>query len=362
MTELFIAAGGGGDPVGTALVHTSTGAGADAVVLTYGWERPSVDPVPGPFAAHDFTGLDHDALPVALVTTGTRPVAPRVSTLPRLAGHLPTRLALLDPHEGVEGLADQIGRTARALGADRVSVVDVGGDVLAHGDEPTLASPLLDALALAACRLAGVRTTVHVTGPGLDGEVPEETLLARLPGAGSGLGPTLPPWAADVLRWHPSEASALLAAAAAGLRGPCLTRSGALPLTDRSGRVWSLPLSRALEHNPLARGLLSARPATLAGAEEVSLKLYGFNEVARERRQAVRRHVTRDRIDRGTFLGELDAWLQVQRAGHPGARYVSVRCAIESLGYDWRVTEHVRDLLARHRPGVDAFPLLSLVD
>ncbi|MFF7357116.1 MULTISPECIES: DUF1152 domain-containing protein [Streptomyces] len=362
MTELFIAAGGGGDPIGTALVHASLGGGADAVVLTYGWERLTVDPLPGPVAPHDFTGLDHHTLPVPLVTASSHPVAPRGSTLPRLAGDLPTRLALLDPGKGVEALADQIGRTARALGVDHIDVVDMGGDILAHGDEPTLASPLPDALVLAACQLAGVRTTVHIAGPGLDGEVPEATLLTRVTGDGTALAPTIPDWAANVLRWHPSEASTLLAAAAAGLRGPCLTREGAgpIPLTGRSGRVWSLPLARALDHNRLAQGLLDTRPDTLAGAEDVSLKLYGFNEVERERRRAVRRHAARDLTDGRAFLSELDAWLHVQRAGHPGARYVSLRCAVESLGYDWRLSEQVRDLLAGHRPGLVAFPLLSL--
>ncbi|WP_369386685.1 DUF1152 domain-containing protein [Streptomyces sp. CG1] len=362
MTELFIAAGGGGDPIGTALTHASLGCDTDAVVLTYAWERLTVDPLPGPLAPHDFAGLDRDTLPVPLVTAGSKPVRPRGSTLPRLAGDLPTRLALLDPYAGVEGLADQIGRTARALGADHISVVDMGGDILAHGDEPTLVSPLPDALVLASCHLAGVPTTVHVAGPGLDGEIPEATLLTRVAGDGTTLGPTIPEWAVNVFRWHPSEASTLLAAAAAGLRGPCLTREGAgpIPLTGHSGRVWDLPLARALDHNRLAQGLLEARPDTLADTEDVSLQLYGFNEVERERRRAIRRHTARELLDDETFLSELDTWLHIQRAGHPGARYVSVRCAVESLGYGWRLTEQVRNLLTKRRPDLDAFPLLSL--
>jgi hypothetical protein len=362
VTELLIAAGGGGDPIGTAIVHAALRAGADAVVLTYGWERLSVDPLPGPLAAHDFTGLEHGSLPVPLITTGTQPIAPRGSTLPRLAGHLPVKLTLLDPHKGVEDLAGHIGRTAHALGADHVNVVDMGGDILAHGDEPTLASPLLDALVLAACHLTGVDTTVHVAGPGLDGEIPETTLLTRLTGNGTALGPTLPPWTADVLRWHPSEASTLLAAAATGLRGPCLTRSGPLPLTDHSGRVWNLPLAQALNHNRLAQGLADTCPDSLAGAQDISLKLYGFDEVEHERRQSLRRPPARDRIDDATFLNELDAWLRHQHATNPDTRYATARCAVESLGYDWRVAEQMRDLLARHRPEADAFPLLSLAD
>ncbi|MGW0736602.1 DUF1152 domain-containing protein [Streptomyces sp. NPDC002851] len=360
MTELFIAAGGGGDPIGTALVHASLGGEADAVVLTYAWERPTVDPLPGPLAPDDFTILDHDALPVPLITADTKAIEPRASTLPRLAAHLPTTLALLDPHPGIENLADQIERTARTLGVDHLNVVDMGGDILAHGDEPTLASPLLDALALAACHLTGVRTTVHVAAPGLDGELPEATLLPRLTGHGTELDPTVPTWAADVFRWHPSEASTLLAAAATGLRGRCVTRSGPIPLTGHSGRVWHLPLAQALDHNPLAQGLVETRANTLAYAEEISLKLYGFSEIERERRRAARPHTARTHIDDDTFLDELDTWLRTQRAAHPDARYATVRCAVEDLGHDWRLTEHVRALLTKHRPGLDAFPLLSL--
>ena len=48
--------------------------------------------------------------------------------------------------------------TPRArLGCDAIALVDVGGDVLAHGDEPGLASPLADAVLLAAARHLATR-------------------------------------------------------------------------------------------------------------------------------------------------------------------------------------------------------------
>lgn len=363
MTDLLVAAGGGGDPIGTALVHAAVGRDPDAVVLTYSWERLAVDPVPGPLAPRDLTGLDHDTLPVPLLTPRSAPIGPRGSTLPRLAGQLPVRLALLDPYSGVDALAEQIAGTAKALDADRIRIVDVGGDILAHGDEPTLASPLPDALALAACHLTGVPTTVHLAGPGLDGEVPETMLLHRLGGASHALGSGLPSWAREVMRWHPTEAGALLAAAATGLRGPCLTREGArpVPLTDLSGRVWSLPAADALEHNRLARALVSARPATLAGAEAVSREVYGFSEVERERLRArSRRESPRQVVDEQPFLYALDAWLELLRARQPEVRYATVRCAVESLGLHWGLTERIRDLIRTHRPALDAFPLLAL--
>ena len=61
--------------------------------------------------------------------------------------------------------------------------VDVGGDLLAHGDEPGLRSPLCDALMLAAAaRLAdaGVPVLTAVFGVGCDGELTPAEVFARI--------------------------------------------------------------------------------------------------------------------------------------------------------------------------------------
>ena len=69
-----------------------------------------------------------------------------------MARFLGEPVVLVDPHGGPAGAA--AGSTAAAGGsaATCVALVDVGGDVLAHGDEPGLASPLCDAVLLAAAR------------------------------------------------------------------------------------------------------------------------------------------------------------------------------------------------------------------
>ena len=74
-------------------------------------------------------------------------------------------------------------RRAR-LRCDPGLLVDVGGDVLAHGDEPGLASPLCDAVMLAAAALshAAVASVGAVFGPGCDGELTPEELLERIAG------------------------------------------------------------------------------------------------------------------------------------------------------------------------------------
>ena len=47
-------------------------------------------------------------------------------------------------------IAAGLEQAAHGLGCDLIVFVDVGGDALGHGDEPGLASPLCDALLLAA--------------------------------------------------------------------------------------------------------------------------------------------------------------------------------------------------------------------
>ncbi|PRH78986.1 hypothetical protein C6N75_11980 [Streptomyces solincola] len=287
MRRLLIAAGGGGDAITAALLHSALyGADTPALVLTYAWERLVVDPVPGPRGAGDFTGLDAVAPGVDLITAGTAPLAPAGSLLPRLAAGLRPRLGLLDPHGGTLGLARQIAAAAAWCQAGRVDLVDVGGDIVARGDEPTLRSPLGDALALAACAAAALPTTVYVAGPGLDNEIPLPLLLPRLGAPALGLESRHTDGVLPLFDWHPSEASALLVAAARGARGVCGTRDAPAPLTldDTARHVHRLTLEQALDLNPLARRLAGC--GGLAGAEAVSEAVCGFSEIARERARA----------------------------------------------------------------------------
>ncbi|WP_405436441.1 DUF1152 domain-containing protein [Streptomyces avidinii] len=153
----------------------------------------------------------------------------------------------------------------------------------AHGNEPDLCSPFGDALTLAACHLTGIRTTVHIAGPGLDGEIGEQPLLERLAGS----HPLVPDRdaaaaAARALAWHPSEASALWAAAIHGARGTVRAVNNVIRLTDVSPRLYPLPLQEAIGHNPVARALVDEQPATLAAAADLSHRLTGIPGLASE--------------------------------------------------------------------------------
>ncbi|WP_406435261.1 DUF1152 domain-containing protein [Streptomyces sp. NBC_00631] len=70
-----------------------------------------------------------------------------------------------------------------------IAVLDVGGEVLARGDEPTLKSPLVDSLTLTACGQVNVTVRLLTAGPGLDDELSHEdprAAAASMPVASEG--------------------------------------------------------------------------------------------------------------------------------------------------------------------------------
>ncbi len=90
---------------------------------------------------------------------------------------------LIDLSPGPEAIATGLAQATERLGCDLVVFVDVGGDVLAHGDEPGLRSPLCDAMMLAAAvRLGGLGQNVlgGLFGIGCDAELTPAEVLDRL--------------------------------------------------------------------------------------------------------------------------------------------------------------------------------------
>ncbi len=241
--------GGGGDVVGAlATAEVRRAQGAHPVVGGVTWERRPIDPTPGPRAEAEIEGARRLA-PGVLAATGATRVRESgvVFAESRMAELLGEETVLVDATLGPAALADGIAAAAAELGADLIVFVDVGGDALAHGDEPGLASPLCDALLLAAAaRLAesGAAVLGGIFGVGCDGELtPAEVLerLAEVAAAGGlagarGLTPGVAARLAEAVDAIPTEASAQALRSFHGAVGYT---------TIRQGR-------RIVEHSPAA--------------------------------------------------------------------------------------------------------------
>ena len=154
-------------------------------------------------------------------------------------------------------------------------LTDVGGDVLAHGHEAGLGSPLADAVCLAAApRLAerGIAQLLALFGAGCDGELtPAEVAerVAEVAAAGGYLG-AWGPGTAELERLEaalaqiPTEASTMALRCARGVVGTAPIRDGrrTVQLTVAGGLVFFF--------DPLVALRSAARCAQLVGARGVA--------------------------------------------------------------------------------------------
>ena len=146
------------------------------------WERFAVDPYPGPRPLEQISGgrpLGGAAL-LADAETQT-PEGIRFCEA-GMAGFLGEPIVLIDVTRGPAAVAEGVRAAAGELGCDLVIFADVGGDAIALGTEPGLASPLCDAVMLAAAGLIGPGLPVlgAVFGAGCDAELTPEEVLARI--------------------------------------------------------------------------------------------------------------------------------------------------------------------------------------
>ncbi len=220
---LVLGIGGGGDVVGAlATAEVCRMHGAEPVVGGVTWERRPIDPRPGPRAESEIEGARRLADGVLAASAGTRVrESGVVFAESRMAELLGEETVLVDATLGPAQLADGIAAAARSLGVDLIVFVDVGGDALAHGDEPGLASPLCDALLLAAAarlaeRDAAPAVLAGIFGIGCDGELTPPEVLERLAEVGAagglagarGLTPAVAARLEEAVKVVPTEASA----------------------------------------------------------------------------------------------------------------------------------------------------------
>jgi len=251
---LCVGIGGGGDVVGAlAASHLVTALGAGRLVGGLTWERRPVDPLPGPRRLDEIEAADPLNASVALAGPDTRGPGGFHFCEAHLAGALGEPTVLVDPNPGPRAVGGALADAARRLDCGMVVLVDVGGDVLAHGDEAGLASPLADAVLLAgapAIAEAGIDVAAAVFGAGCDGELtPDEVLerVAEVAAAGGLLGAWGPTTEGiceleRVIAVVPTEASAMAVRCARGATGQAAIREGrrSVRLTPAGGLTFFL--------------------------------------------------------------------------------------------------------------------------
>lgn len=265
--------GGGGDAVGClALARQLESMGLEWDLGGVAWERFPVDPHPGPRPLADIRGATPIGTAAALVDPTVGATTPEGAHFceSRLAGHLQKSTVLIDITGGPKAAAAGIADAAAKLGCDLVVLLDVGGDAIARGDEPGLASPLCDAVMIA----AGVRlqrelgAVLGVLGAGCDGELRPADVLERvacLARAGAWLGTTGVSQAAAAeieaaAKVAVTEASLLVARCARGEFGPVAIRGGRRTVeAGPLGAVCFLfDLERAVTELPLAQAVAAS--------------------------------------------------------------------------------------------------------
>jgi hypothetical protein len=199
---------------------------------------------------------------------------------------------LVDATLGPAALVDGLAGAAASLGADLIVFVDVGGDALAHGDEPGLASPLCDAVMLAAAaRLAGLQAAPPVLGGifgiGCDGELTPAEVLERLAevGAADGLaGGRGLARLEEAVAVVPTEASAQALLCFHGQIGPSAIRQGrrTVELSPAGALTFYFdPLAAVRSAARLAAAVIDARD--LEDANEIMHGLGVYTELDYER-------------------------------------------------------------------------------
>jgi hypothetical protein len=296
---LVLGIGGGGDVVGAlATAELCRAHGARPVVGGVTWERRPIDPNPGPRAEAEIEGARRLAPGVLAATAATHVRESGVLFAEsRMAELLGEETVLVDATLGPAAIADGLAAAADQLEADLIVFVDVGGDALAHGDEPGLASPLCDSIMLAAAaHLAkrsvcahgeeppadGVAVLGGIFGVGCDGELtPAEVLerIAEVAEAGGfagarGLTPAVAAKLEQAVEAVPTEASAQAVRCFHGALGQTTIRQG-------RRTVELSPVGALTFYFDVAKAIWSA--ARLAAAVIDAEDLEAANEILRAR-------------------------------------------------------------------------------
>jgi hypothetical protein len=299
--------GGGGDVVGALGVSKLLDdLGTEWVLGGVAWERSPIDPRPGPRSLEEIRGGNPCGSAAVLTEGGTTSLDGVEFSESKMATHLGRPVLLLDITRGPAALATGLAEAAGELGCDAVVLLDVGGDVLAHGHEQGLASPLCDAIVLAAGLILARSQQradadpasdliAAVYGPGCDGELTPEEVLERITELQSadallgawGLTPEAGNEVEAAAQVVPTEASMMAVRCARGERGRVPIRGGrrSVELTPLGALTFFFdPVAAANSAIPLATAVSPA--ASLEEAHEALMGMGVRTELDLERARA----------------------------------------------------------------------------
>jgi hypothetical protein len=293
---LVIGVGGGGDIVGTIPTARFLALfGIDCILGGLSWERFVYDPQPGTRTLDEVVNVRALAptawLANGQTTTSTGGIRFAESDV---AGLYNTETLMVDLSQGTPGVVGGLRAAMRALEADLLVGIDVGGDSLASGDEPGLRSPVADAIMLAALRQLqdDYPCIWGVFGYGSDAELTPREIdqaLTTVAAHGGLLGAWgMTPAVTAELQWvitHVrTEASAIAVACAQGASGIQTIRDGTrtVPLSPVCTVTFYLSPRILYEHvAALARAVCSATslPAASALIESLGVRSeYAFEQ------------------------------------------------------------------------------------
>ncbi|MHA1409076.1 MAG: DUF1152 domain-containing protein [Candidatus Odinarchaeia archaeon] len=177
---LIIGIGGGGDILGTLPTRNllrKLGVESRLASLTY--ERSKYDPIPGPRGLEEIKNIKKINDTVAIAGENAITKDGLIFQATKMSKFLNEEIFLIDISKGVEGVYNGLKDLQEKYNIDLIIGIDVGGDVVAYGNEPGLRSPLTDSIILSALSKIRGKTVIGVYGICCDGELTLNEISSR---------------------------------------------------------------------------------------------------------------------------------------------------------------------------------------
>ena len=171
---LLIGIGGGADIVGTIPTKVFLESYEIKTILAgLPWERYSIDPYPGPRPFSEIINKTQINKSLCWATRKTKTKDGLYFSESKVSNVLNKRILLVNIFNSPKQISSDLLDFCVKEKIDLVVGIDVGGDVLAIGKEPGLASPLADSMMLSTINFLSkdIQTLIGVLGYGSDGEL-----------------------------------------------------------------------------------------------------------------------------------------------------------------------------------------------